>query len=226
MSTAASLSPTALTLSSSLLIYSAKRFTFHLPKTSPPLLIRRSRTLHVAMAAASDPLEICVKASTTTPNKIGDCPFTQRVLLTLEEKHLPYNMKLVDLANKPECGSKIFPTFIGFLQCKDPNDGTEQALLTELTSFNDYIKGNGPFINGKDICAVDLSLGPKLYHLEIALGHYKKWSIPESLPYVRSYMKVRQFSRWIHSLKQERCLKMSLLGGVQKLWVKTRLNFS
>ncbi|XP_058108108.1 glutathione S-transferase DHAR3, chloroplastic-like isoform X2 [Magnolia sinica] len=237
MSTAASLSPTALTLSSSLLIYSAKRFTFHLPKTSPPLLIRRSRTLHVAMAAASDPLEICVKASTTTPNKIGDCPFTQRVLLTLEEKHLPYNMKLVDLANKPEwflkitpegkvpvikidekwiadsdvitqaleekypepplavppekasIGSKIFPTFIGFLQCKDPNDGTEQALLTELTSFNDYIKGNGPFINGKDICAVDLSLGPKLYHLEIALGHYKKWSIPESLPYVRSYMK-------------------------------------
>lgn len=37
---------------------------------------------------------------------------------------------------------------------------------------------------------MDLSLGPKLYHLEIALGHYKKWSVPESLPYVRSYMKV------------------------------------
>lgn len=29
-------------------------------------------------------------------------PFCQRVLLTLEEKHLPYEMKLVDLANKPD----------------------------------------------------------------------------------------------------------------------------
>lgn len=29
-------------------------------------------------------------------------PFTQRVLLTLEEKHLPYDLKLVDLSNKPE----------------------------------------------------------------------------------------------------------------------------
>ena len=29
-------------------------------------------------------------------------PFTQRVLLTIEEKHLPYELKLVDLANKPD----------------------------------------------------------------------------------------------------------------------------
>lgn len=29
-------------------------------------------------------------------------PFCQRVLLTMEEKHLQYDMKLVDLGNKPE----------------------------------------------------------------------------------------------------------------------------
>lgn len=29
-------------------------------------------------------------------------PFTQRVLLTLEEKHLLYDMKFVDLSNKPD----------------------------------------------------------------------------------------------------------------------------
>jgi hypothetical protein len=29
-------------------------------------------------------------------------PFTQRVLLTIEEKNLPYALKLVDLANKPD----------------------------------------------------------------------------------------------------------------------------
>ncbi|KAA0032806.1 glutathione S-transferase DHAR3 [Cucumis melo var. makuwa] len=167
----------------------------------------------------------------------GSLKLLPRVLLTLEEKHLPYDLKLVDLSNKPEwflkinsegkvpvvkfdeqwiadsdvitqtleekypnpplatppdkssVGSKIFSTFIAFLKSKDPNDGTEQALLSELSSFNDHIKENGPFINGKEISAADLSLGPKLYHLEIALGHYKNWSVPDSLPYVKSYMK-------------------------------------
>ncbi|EEF27763.1 dehydroascorbate reductase, putative [Ricinus communis] len=155
----------------------------------------------------------------------------------MEEKHVPYEMKLVDLSNKPEwflkispegkvpvikfeekwvpdsdfitqsleekfpdpplgippekasVGSKIFSTFIGFLKSKDASDGTEQALLNELSAFNDYIKENGPYINGEKVSAADLALGPKLYHLEVALGHYKNWSIPESLPYFRSYMK-------------------------------------
>ncbi|CAH1436962.1 unnamed protein product [Lactuca virosa] len=189
------------------------------------------------IAMSSNPLEVCAKSSITVPNRLGDCPFTQRVLLTLEEKHLPYNLKLIDLANKPEwflsispegkvpivklddkwiadsdvitqtveekfpepplltppekasIGSKIFSTYIGFLKSKDPNDGKEEALLNELSAFNDYIKENGPFINGKDISGADLSLGPKLYHLEIVLGHYKKWSIPDSLPHLKTYMK-------------------------------------
>ncbi|KAF3776373.1 Glutathione S-transferase [Nymphaea thermarum] len=46
----------------------------------------------------------------------------------------------------------------------------------------------GPFINGKEISAADLALGPKLYHLEVALSHYKNWSIPESLHHLKSYM--------------------------------------
>ncbi|KAJ1387094.1 Thioredoxin-like superfamily [Sesbania bispinosa] len=201
------------------------------------------KPLRVSMSSVppSEPFEIAVKASITTPNRLGDCPFCQRVLLTLEEKHLPYDPKFV-LTNKPEwfltinpegrvpvikfdekwvsdsdvitqtleekypspplvtppekatVGSKIFSTFIGFLKSKDLNDGTEQALLNELSSFNDYLKENGPFVNGRDISAADLSLGPKLYHLEIALGHYKKWTVPDSLTYVKSYMEA-VFSR-------------------------------
>ncbi|XP_047965499.1 probable glutathione S-transferase DHAR2, chloroplastic [Salvia hispanica] len=205
----------------------------------PPLVIgRRARNYAPKIySKASEPLEVCAKESLTTPNKLGDCPFTQRVLLTLEEKNLPYDLKLVDLRNKPEwflnvspegkvplikleekwipdsdvitqaleekfpepslatppekaaVGSKIFSTFIGFLKSKDTSDGTEQALLDQLTDFNSYLGKNGPFINGEVISAADLSLAPKLYHLEIALGHYKKWSIPDSLTYVKSYMK-------------------------------------
>ncbi|KAK4490416.1 hypothetical protein RD792_001093 [Penstemon davidsonii] len=169
----------------------------------------------------SDPLEVCAKQSLTTPNKLGDCPFTQRVLLTLEEKNLPYDLKLVDLKNKPEWFLELSPegkvplikldekwipdsdvitqaleekfpepslvTPPEKASSKDPSDGTEQALLSELAVFNKYLEENGPFLNGKEVSAADLSLGPKLYHLEIALGHYKKWSIPDSLTYLKSY---------------------------------------
>lgn len=210
--------------------------------TRRKMMLGTISTAAAGSSLSSSPLEICVKSSITTPGKLGDCPFTQRVLLTLEEKHLPYVMKLVDLRNKPEwflkispegkvpvikldeqwvadsdiitqsleekfpdpslvtpadkasVGSKIFSVFIGFLKSKDANDGTEQTLLSELKSFNEYIKDNGPFINGKDISAADLSLGPKLYHMEIALGHYKNWSVPDSLPHLKSYMK-NVFSR-------------------------------
>uniref|UniRef100_A0A0E0A767 GST N-terminal domain-containing protein n=1 Tax=Oryza glumipatula TaxID=40148 RepID=A0A0E0A767_9ORYZ len=206
------------------------------------------RAALLTVRASAEPLEVCAKASLTVPDRLGDCPFTQRVLLTIEEKHLPYDIKLVDLANKPDwflkispegkvpivkleeqwvadsdvitqaieekypepslatppekasviltignnflySGSKIFSTFIGFLKSKDPNDGTEQALLSELTSFDSYLKDNGPFINGETISAADLSLAPKLYHMEIALGHYKNWSVPDSLSHVKKYMK-------------------------------------
>ncbi|XP_010670140.1 glutathione S-transferase DHAR3, chloroplastic [Beta vulgaris subsp. vulgaris] len=198
---------------------------------------RHTPTRALAVSMSSQPLQVCVKESITTPNKLGDCPFCQRVLLTLEEKHLPYDMKLVDLTNKPDwftkmnpegkvpvmkfdekwvpdsdviaksleerypdpplatlpekssVGSKVFPAFVGFLKSKDPSDGKEQELLNELSSFNDNLKENGPLINGEKISAADLSLGPKLYHMEIALGHYKNWSVPDSLPYVKSYMK-------------------------------------
>ncbi|XP_068659152.1 probable glutathione S-transferase DHAR2, chloroplastic [Aristolochia californica] len=233
--------PAALVLSSSVLFASSARRISQFARLSiypPPLRQQRPGCRRLlAVSALAEPLEVCVKDSVTTPGKLGDCPFSQRVLLTLEVKQLPYETKLVDLGNKPEwflkvspegkvpvlkldekwildsdvitqaleekfpdpslavapekasVGAKIFPTFIGFLKSKDPSDGTEQALLTELTSFNDHIKDNGPFINGKDISAADLSLAPKLYHMDIALGHYKKWSVPDSLPYVKSYMK-------------------------------------
>uniref|UniRef100_A0A7N0V449 glutathione transferase n=1 Tax=Kalanchoe fedtschenkoi TaxID=63787 RepID=A0A7N0V449_KALFE len=46
-------------------------------------------------------LEICAKAAVGAPDTLGDCPFTQRVLLTLEEKKIPYKIHLIDFSNKP-----------------------------------------------------------------------------------------------------------------------------
>uniref|UniRef100_A0A7N0UCP3 Dehydroascorbate reductase n=1 Tax=Kalanchoe fedtschenkoi TaxID=63787 RepID=A0A7N0UCP3_KALFE len=183
-------------------------------------------------------LEVCAKAAVGAPDTLGDCPFTQRVLLTLEEKKIPYKIHLIDVSNKPQwflevnpegkvpvvkfedewtpdsdvitslleekfpepslaaspdfasVGSKIFPAFVTFLKSKDASDGSEQALLNELEALDNHLKAHGPYINGDKITSVDLSLAPKLFHLEVALGHFKNWSIPDSLPHVKNYMKL------------------------------------
>ncbi|RRT41836.1 hypothetical protein B296_00044538, partial [Ensete ventricosum] len=165
-------------------------------------------------------------------------PFCQRVLLTLEEKNVPYELKLIDLSEKPQwfleinpegkvpvidfgdgkwvpdsdvitviieekypnpslvtppeyatVGSKIFSSFVKFLRSKDPSDGSEQALVDELHALEDHLKDHGPFVNGEKISAADFSLAPKLFHLEVTLGHFKGWSVPENLTCVQNYMK-------------------------------------
>ncbi|GLT50888.1 hypothetical protein SLA2020_243430 [Shorea laevis] len=201
-------------------------------------------------------LEVCVKAAAGAPDVLGDCPFSHRVLVTLEEKKIRYKMHLINVSDKPQwfleispegkvpvvkfddkwvpdsdvivgileekypepslvtppefasVGSKIFGAFVKFLKSKEPNDGSEQALLDELKALDDHLKGHGPFIAGEKINAVDLSLGPKLYHLEIALGHFKKWTVPESLTNVHNHMKaplVSSFWSTIRYAKLKTC---------------------
>ncbi|KAI5069591.1 hypothetical protein GOP47_0015892 [Adiantum capillus-veneris] len=204
-------------------------------RSSPAQRGRFSRVISMASIAV-EPVEVLVKAATGEPEKLGDCPFCHRVLLTLEEKGVPYDLKLVDLANKPDwfveinpegkvpvvkhegkwvpdsdvitqiieerypepplqtpadkasVGSKVFSSFVKFLKSKDSSDGSEEALVAELTALNVYLKENGPFIAGDKITAADLSLAPKLLHLKVALAHYKKWSIPSDLTYLNNYM--------------------------------------
>lgn len=68
------------------------------------------------------------------------------------------------------------------------------ASLMGLDSFiTSWIDGfwQGPYISGENISAVDLSLAPKLFHLKVALGHFKGWSIPENLTHLLAYLEVR-----------------------------------
>ncbi|XP_058756405.1 glutathione S-transferase DHAR1, mitochondrial-like [Vicia villosa] len=203
-------------------------------------------------------LEIAVKAAVGAPTVLGDCPFSQRALLTLEEKKVPYNIHLIDVSNKPawflevnpggkvpvvkfdgkwvpdsdvivgileekypepplvtppqfsSVGSNIFGTFVSFLKSKDSNDGTEQALLAELNALEEHLKANGPYVAGEKVSAVDLSLAPKLYHLTVALGHFKKWTIPESLTNVNNYVKLL-FTR--ESFKKTKAEEKYVIAG-------------
>ncbi|ONK76987.1 uncharacterized protein A4U43_C02F1950 [Asparagus officinalis] len=107
-------------------------------------------------------------------------------------------------------GSKIFSSFIKFLKSKDPNDGSEQALVDELSSLDQHLKDNGPFINGEAISAADLSLAPKLFHLETCLSHFKGWNVPENLTHVHAYMKLL-FEQ--ESFKKTKAEKQYVIAG-------------
>ncbi|KAL7147987.1 hypothetical protein ABFS83_06G148500 [Erythranthe nasuta] len=203
-------------------------------------------------------VEICVKAAAGAPDILGDCPFSQRVQLTLEEKKVPYKLHLINTDDKPQwflevnpegkvpvikfddkwiadsdvivgiieekypnpslsppsevssVGSKVFPSFVKFLKSKDSTDGSEQALIDELKALDEHLSTKGPYVNGENICAVDLSLAPKLYHLDVALGHFKKWSVPESLTHVHNYMKLL-FSR--ESFQKTKAAKEFVIAG-------------
>ncbi|KAI3973135.1 hypothetical protein MKW92_004985 [Papaver armeniacum] len=180
--------------------------------------------------------EIYVKAAVGAPQLLGDCPFTQKVLFTLEEKKIPYQMHLFDIVTKPQWFleanpegkvpavkldgkwvpdsdvitqtlKEIYPesslvtpseiasmklmrfgTSITFLQSKDAADGSEHALISSLFTLDEHLKDHGPFVNGENVSAIDLSLAPRIFHLEVALGHYKSWSVPENLGHVSNYM--------------------------------------
>ncbi|XP_043702748.1 glutathione S-transferase DHAR2-like [Telopea speciosissima] len=203
-------------------------------------------------------LEICCKAAAGAPDILGDCPFCQRVLLALEEKKIPYEVRLINVSDKPQwfleanpegkvplikfedkwipdsdvitqlleekfpdpplspppefasVGSKIFPCFFKFLKSKDPSDGSEQELLNALTDLEEHLKAHGPYIHGDKITAVDVSLAPKLYHMEVALGHFKGWSVPEHFTHVRNYMKLL-FSR--ESFEKTKAEKEHVVAG-------------
>lgn len=52
------------------------------------------------------------------------------ILSNLQQQIFPYCCR----------SSRIFPCFVKFLKSKDPNDGTEQALLEELKALEELLK--------------------------------------------------------------------------------------
>ncbi|GKU91851.1 hypothetical protein SLEP1_g5664 [Rubroshorea leprosula] len=67
-------------------------------------------------------------------------PDSDVIVGILEEKYP--EPSLVTPPEFASLGSKIFGAFVKFVKSKEPNDGSEQALLDELKALDDHLKGH------------------------------------------------------------------------------------
>eukprot|EP00210_Caulerpa_lentillifera_P005243 g5010.t1 len=89
-------------------------------------------------------------------------------------------------------GNGIFGAFRNFFLNKDAaqEESLKAAFEAELKSLNERLKVvPGPFLGGSTFNSADCLLLPRLYHAKTALGHFKKWTFPESLDKVENYLK-------------------------------------
>jgi hypothetical protein len=95
-------------------------------------------------------------------------------------------------------GGTVFPAFRQYLQCtKEEESQKRDALVSQLKSIDDYLKTqascsrqgqvtatgwktmmeacsqDGPLFGGKAMNATDAAVAPKLYHIMVALDHFK-----------------------------------------------------
>jgi glutathione dehydrogenase/transferase len=92
--------------------------------------------------------------------------------------------------SSPQIGGGIFGAFKEFGKSSDEEAAAkEAALVQELQALEDYLKNaDGPFVGGDAPCATDVSLMPKLYHMTIALKHFRGWELPGSFTAIKAYM--------------------------------------
>lgn len=126
------------------------------------------------------------------------------VIVDLLEKLYP-EPKLGTVESAPQIGGDIFPAFRDFLKAPE-GEGAEKeaALVAALAALNEYLVKSGPYVGGTNVCATDLSLAPKLYHLQVALKHFKGWEIPADLSAVYRYLNlIKARPSWKNTLYSE-----------------------
>ncbi|GFR48917.1 hypothetical protein Agub_g10867 [Astrephomene gubernaculifera] len=150
-------------------------------------------------------------------------PDSDVIVVHLEDKYPEPPMKS---SVPPEIGAKLFPAFRGWLLGPESEAADKRALLlAELQGVDKWLSENrqqgevegrwgcvcwgdarraaadqGPLFGGSRLNATDASLAPKLYHIAVALKHFKGWQIPEELKAVHSYLSaVKQLPEWQHT---------------------------
>jgi len=108
--------------------------------------------------------------------------------------------KMGKVGDAPDAGSDVFPAFVAFLKAPAEADGEQAAALeAALVRLGEYLTAHGPFLGpGDGFGSGDAALAPKLYHMAVALPHFKKgWSLPSGAAAVGEYLaRVQALPAW------------------------------
>ncbi|MEH6458148.1 MAG: glutathione S-transferase N-terminal domain-containing protein [Cocleimonas sp.] len=100
--------------------------------------------------------------------------------------------------------NNITPYFYRYLKANKAGTAQDEALakmMTGLVSFAGSIHSDGPFFSGIDVGAVDISMIPIAYRIEVLLEHYRNFNLPtEGELWVRYY-------RWYNAMLETSAFK-------------------
>lgn len=104
----------------------------------------------------------------------GEWTVDSGVIADMLEQRFP-EVSLGTVEGSPQVGGAIFGAFRDFAKAEGPEDSAakEAALVQALEELDTYLQKHGPYIGGDKPCATDVSLMPKLYHMETALEHFR-----------------------------------------------------
>ncbi|KAL8582055.1 hypothetical protein ACOMHN_028036 [Nucella lapillus] len=109
------------------------------------------------------------------------------------DDHFPNPSINVDYSGPAvEACSGVFPKLAALLKNKDRDaiPALRKALEEELTKVDLFLKskGDGRFLTGDALSALDCSLLPKLRHVQVAGKHFQKFEIPGRLDSLHRYI--------------------------------------
>lgn len=81
-------------------------------------------------------------------------------------------------------GSGLWPKLREFLA----KGSGQEALLEELKQVEQAVGDSKPYVMGKDPCAWDVALAPRLYLARVGCKALHDWDFTEDLPNVKSYL--------------------------------------
>ena len=80
-------------------------------------------------------------------------------------------------------GNHVTPNFYRFLKAGEPGDyrdKSRQGLIDGLTRLTQAMHAGGPFFSGASVSAVDITLIPIAYRIDVVLRAYRDFELPQT----------------------------------------------
>lgn len=122
-------------------------------------------------------------------------------------------------------GNKITPYVYRFLKASEAGaqrDEAKDKLLEGLTGLTRAMDDEGPYFSGNSVGAVDIALIPFAYRIDVLLGHYREFTLPENGEVWQRYR------RWYQTMLADPAFKVTAFdqGDYQQRLVEHYVPYS